>query len=307
VPGLKELIERRVKRIETVPDKLLSSIDKANELLFKQMLKELNGLTISEGKYEATADNLARINAIVEALKKALFGSEYIEAVKEFASEIKAQAELNNAIMKATVETFTDEELYKSAVKQAQINAISLLDESAVSNEILKPLAEILTNSIVTGTSYTDTIESLRKVMTGDTAYFKRYAQTYVKDAFAISDRQYVQLTSEQYEIEFFEYDGGRVEGTRYFCCQRYGKIFHRNEIASWGEADKAYLWDKPSNASGSCATASGGGRKDNTNQANIFSYLGGWRCDHVLVPVATQYVPETIKAKARADGFFKD
>lgn len=299
---LEKLIEQRIDRLESVPDKLQTVIDKQDEKLFKQILKDLDGLKIVDGKIEASKENLSKINAILENLKRTLFGSDYLNAIKEFAGEIGSQAKLNNQILEKTVGSFEDNEMFKATVERSQKNALLLLDENAVAHNFLQPIAQILTNSIVSNVSFQQAVATLRENMVGEKSLMGRYSKTIIKDAFSISDRQYNQLISKENGIEFYRYSGGKLKTTRYFCCVRSNKIYHEKEIASWG--DKPNLWNK-GDASG-CDKLSGGGMNPDTNSSTIFSYLGGYNCQHILTPLATEYVPESVKEEAISKGYYK-
>lgn len=301
---LKQLINQRIKRLDSVPATLQTAIEKQQEKVFKQLLKDLNALEIEDGKYVASKENLGKISAITEQLKQNLFNKEYLEAIKSFALEIQVQAKLTNQIM-SELGDFDDSDLYKAIVKKSQQNALLLLDEKAISAEIVQPLSELLTNSVVQKVGYLDAVESLRTFMVGNgevSGKLSAYVGTYVKDAFAVSDRQYASLVSEDIGFEFYEYSGGKTKGSRYFCCVRKEKIFHKKEIEEWGK-DKN-LWNKPKNA-GTCGDQHGGGRNPNTNESTIFSYLGGYGCVDVLIPVATKYVPDKDIERARGLGFY--
>ena len=299
---LEKLIQERIDRLESVPEKLITVIDRQEEKLFKQILKDLDGLKIVDGKIEASKDNLAKINSILENLKRTLFGSDYLNAIKEFAGEIGSQAKLNNKILEQTIGTFEDSEMLKATVERSQMNALLLLDEGAVTNTLLQPIAQILTNSIVSNVSFQQAVATLRENMVGEKSLLGRYSKTIIKDAFSISDRQYNQLISKENGVEFYRYDGGKLKTTRYFCCVRSNKIYHYKEISSWGS--KPSLWNK-GDATG-CDKLNGGGMNPDTNSSTIFSYLGGYNCQHILVPIATEYVPQSVKNDAQAKGYYK-
>jgi len=301
---INELIKQRIERLDSVPATLQTAIEKQQAKVFKQLLTDLKSLEIQDGKYVASRDNLAKISAITEQLKQNLFNKDYLEAIKTFALEIQTQAKLTNQIM-AELGDFTDEDLYKSIVKKSQQNALLLLDQNAIAAEIVQPLSDLLTNSIVSNVSYLDAVESLRTFMVGNgddiSGALAKYAGTYVKDAFAVSDRQYAKIVSEGMDFQFYKYSGGEVKGTRYFCCVRDGNIYHKKEIEEWGNSES--LWNKGSDEG--CKDKNGGGRNPNTNSATIFSYLGGYNCNHVLIPVATKYVPSADLARAKSKGYF--
>ena len=307
--SLKELIDERISRLESVPNELLTVIDRNNKAAFNAILDELSKLETADGKIIASKENLARVNFIIERLKRALLNKEYVDAIKAFAGEIATQAQINDKILEKTVGTFEDDELYSQTIKNAQKNALLLLDESAIATSVLQPVSEILSNSILTSTSYLQSVEALRTNLVGENAVLTKYAGQIVKDAFAVSDRQYVQLTAKSHGIEFYRWDGGKVEDTREFCRERAGKVFHQKEIAEWGRGKNTrsefqrpkYLY-----------TTSAGvkvyweGMNYDTNSATIFSYFGGYNCNHVAVPIATEYVSADVKKRAEELGYYE-
>lgn len=312
MPTLKELIQKRIDRLESVPNTLLSSIDKQNELLFKAIIQELGTLETKDGNIVASTGNLAKISAILEKVKETLFGGDYVDAIKSFANEIQIQATLNNDILEKTVGSFEDSALYNATIKAAQRNTLMLLDESAVSHNLLQPIGEILTNSIVTGAGYLDAVETLRQNMVGEGALLNKYAGTYIKDAFAISDRQYAQLTSKEHGIVFFKYDGGEISDSRDFCIERKGSIFHIDEIKSWGRQENTDKGRFKFPAASPVYTNPDGikiywfGENYGTNEATIFSFCGGFGCVDVLISIATEYVPKIDIDRAIRLGYYK-
>lgn len=304
---LKELIAQRISRLESVPATLQGAIEKQQERVFKQLLKDLSALEIEDGKYVASKSNLGKIAAITEQLKQNLFNKDYLEAIKTFALEIQVQSKLTNKIM-TELGDFSDKDLYQAVVKRSQQNALLLLDESAIAAEVVQPLSDLLTNSVIGSVGYLDGVESLRTFMVGNnevSGKLSQYAGTYVKDAFAVSDRNYAKLISDDMGFEFYEWSGGVVKGSRYFCCVRHDNIYHKKEIEEWGR--DASFWDKPKSAGGECGDKKGGGRNPATNETTIFSYAGGFGCLHIPIPVATKYVPADVIARARAKGYYQE
>jgi hypothetical protein len=104
---------------------------------------------------------------------------------------------------------------------------------------------------------------------------------------------------NEQLDIQWFEYLGGEIPTTRPFCEHREGQIFHRGEIEAWGDG-------KNSAGISDIRDGSWAGRIEGTDSRSIFTFVGGWNCRHYLVPVPDNKVPETIKARAKAEGFYE-
>lgn len=305
--ALRDLINEKVKRLEEIPQNLLTTIDKQNEAVYKSILSDLATLEVKDGKVVSSNNNLLKISVIVEKLRTVLFSKEYVEAIKTFAVEISNQAALNNTILSQVVGSFDDDELYKNAVKKSQQNALSLLDNSAISQQLLKPISEILTSAIINESSYLDLVEIMRTNLTGENALLSKYAGQIVKDTFAISDRQYVQLTARNHGIEFYRWDGGTVEDSRQFCVERAQGIFHYKEIADWGDGvkkDGSFEYPKTIKQRGESVKGWEGMNYD-TTRSTIFSYAGGYNCIHVLVPIATEYVPHNWVDRAKRLGYY--
>lgn len=307
---LEKLIKERVDRLESIPQNLLSVIDKQNEILFKEALKELNKLETNNGQLVLSAKNLAAVSAIIERLNKVLFDGEYLDAIKTFAAEIQQQALLNNQILKEIAGSFENSDVYKAAIARSQKNALMLLDENAIRANLLQPLEELLTNSVISKVNIPDAIDSLRTSLTGENAGLSKYAGQIVRDTFAVSDRQYVKLTAETNKVEFYRYSGGEVAGTREFCAERHGNYYHISEIEAWGAFKNTdpgvfkfpkFLYETKAGVKIYWA-----GMNYNTNSGTITSYLGGYECNHVLVPVATRYVPKDAIDRAVRLGYFK-
>ena len=66
------------------------------------------------------------------------------------------------------------------------------------------------------------------------------------------------------------EYAGGIVKGTREFCKNKVVKAFTDDEVRSWAKDD----WQ---------------GKNSNTTAQSIFTYLGGYNCMYVLLPISKE------------------
>jgi hypothetical protein len=308
---LEQLIKQRISRLESVPNSLLSVIEKEQLKVYAELVKEVSSLEIEDGKLVANSRNFAKINAIQEKLRAVFMGREYVEAIRTFAVQIQSQATINNSILENTIGTFKDDAMFQQTVQAAQRNSLLLLDENAVMKEFIRPLGNILNQSITTGAGFTETVNTFKKSMIGENAIYSKYAGQMVKDAFSVSDSQYMQLVSKAHGIEFYRWSGGEVEDTREFCAERHDKVFHVKEIEAWGamiNTDKS-MFSRPA-PSPIYTTKSGvkiywEGQNYDTNSSTILSFRGGFSCRHALVPIATEYVSKADKDRAARLGFF--
>jgi hypothetical protein len=70
---------------------------------------------------------------------------------------------------------------------------------------------------------------------------------------------------------------------------------FHRNEVAGWGRGEGV----------GECGFPWAGMFKG-TNEATIFVYVGGYNCQHSLLPVSEAIVPPEDVARAKSKGYIE-
>lgn len=264
---LKTDIANKLARLETVPDKFISLVDRQNSKLFQEALKLLDALELKGGFVVPNEANLNVINQVSEIMKNTLFNGEYLEGVKSFVTEFQVQAGLNNSIISQQF-NFKDKELFNSVVKQSQRTALQLLDQSAISNSVLKPLTDKLSTSVMTGAKYSDVIQMLKdNILGGDLdPKLTSHVSRYVRDAFATFDRTYTQIVANDVKVEFWEFSGGLVKDSRDFCVERDGQIFTTEEVESWADED----WQ---------------GKNPATDSTTIFAYLGGFQCLHSLIP----------------------
>ena len=94
---------------------------------------------------------------------------------------------------------------------------------------------------------------------------------------------------------EFYMFTGGLIDGTRKFCREKDGKYFHFKEIMDWAKED----WE---------------GKHPETNEENIFKYVGGFcaagdineQCTHALVPMSLILVPRDVLERNIKKGYYK-
>lgn len=295
---LKELINERVERLESVPSELLTAIE-ANQLeLFNDLLSQISQLDTKRGNFIINSKNLALIDSIVSNLKKSMFDGKYVEALDRFITEYNKQTGIINSIVNATFNTFSEKQLYE----QARLNSIEgmllLFDQPAAQVNLFTPLRSILYESVSSGSGFEDTVRAIREFMLSDNenlGNYMRYSRQVAFDAFAVSDRTYANVIHEDIGVLKYEYFGGTLPKSRCFCIERQGKVWSKEQLQQWGRRENI----------GSCEVTLKSGRKgwkginDATNEKTIFNYLGGWNCIHALIAVS----PETEAAELEGEG----
>ena len=281
----------RADALDEIPEELFGAIERAQRDAYRQVSKLLGRLDLnSAGNIELTTKNLALIEQIAGVTNQTLFTGEYINAVRDFAAKIETQSQFAAKYMDQAFGSFTDNDIYQQILRTSQADAVALLNENAVNQALVEPIKQSLRNSVTTNASFPDAVKNIQQIMIGSAERESNLLgnrKTLIKDAFTEADRRYNIAIEDQYEFEWYRYAGGRVEDTRCFCQKRANKYYRRSEIESWGRLENL----------GECRTSNGwAGRIPGTNERSIFTYVGGYNCNHIIVAVPEEAVPESQK-----------
>lgn len=300
--NLLDILNEKEGRYSSVPTLLVNKTIGVQSDLYAELMRLINELERDGDTILLTESNLQKIDLISEKLIHFTFTeTEYTAALTAFAKEFNTQGELNDRLMREIQEDFEAKQIYKSVLRQSQVKSIELMANSAVRNIYVNPVVDILTVSVTTGASLQTTMDSLRQITVGDkevNGLLERHVKQVAYDAFAVSDRQYLKTISDDLNYQWFQYFGGTIKDSRCFCVTRAGGFFHINEIEHWGETPSE--WDKKTGCS------HGGGMMKGTNKTTIFSFAGGYRCMHQIVPALERRVPTKWVTRARQKGFIK-
>ena len=296
-----ELVKRKIKLLETVPENIATAAEKAQRDAWRKLAPLLAEMDVDDnGNISQTENNIRRIGLITEELNKVLAGGEYKAAVQSFLDSIDEGVQLTDDIAKKIDSTFQPDNVQKQLLAISKQNAINAFFGSGLRENVTQPFLEQLTANVAARAPLNQAVKALQGVIEGtDTTDGRLLAnvRTTANTAQAIADRSYAAAVNDELGIEYFQYLGGEIPTTRPFCQHREGAIFHRKEIEAWGDGKN----------SGGINDIRGGtwdGRIDGTDSRSIFTFVGGWNCRHYLVPVISQRVPASVKARAEAEGY---
>lgn len=175
--------------------------------------------------------------------------------------------------------------LLKEVHDYASQKAIRDLLDSGVDVNFLDELVDIFKQGVLTGSGKADLIKEFEKYLIGDEkklGKLERYVRQVRSDAVTQYVANYTEVMTEDLGLEFYQYIGNLQDDTRCFCRERANNFYHYKEIEAWGRMDDL----------GECATGNGwAGMIEGTNASSIFTYRGGWNCEHQFVPVLTTSV----------------
>lgn len=288
--SLDELIKDKTLRLTRVPDEFLSAVDKATKELYPDVIELLSDLEIdSQGNILLNNTNLQLTAEVKEALKEILLQSDYVSAVKTFASEFNTQARITNQIFRKSFD-FVSEGLAEQLINISKRNTADILINTIGDEAFADAVSEQVELAVSNNASFKDTIRAIRDVVTGNDEVdgkLQQYAKQIAHDQFAIADRSYTSAVAEELGAEWFKYSGDTIESTREFCRERHNKFYYYKEIEEWADED----WQ---------------GKIDGTNEKTIYSTAGGYNCRHSIIPVSIFAVPKDVVRRNISNGNFE-
>jgi len=280
----------KVRRLTTIPDEFLARIPKAESELYDAIIEIIAQMEVRGGSFVINTANLEYAAQVGELLKEALLTTDYIDAVTEFAREFDTQVGINDDLFARTFPGFTTSEVGLQSVQIAKREAVDLLLNSAYDTGVIQPLRETLEQAVINGSGFRESLKSIREFIEGDPekeGALLRYSKTYAHDQFAISDRAYTSIVSEEVDADWFFYSGDTITTSREFCVERHNQYYHYKEIESWFTSDP-----QPPKLKEHEPWA---GMIPGTNPSTFYSYCAGYQCRHSILPVSVFSVPKDV------------
>lgn len=289
---LSEIVQDKANRLESVPNKFNSAVSKSQKEIFEEILTLLDGLEKKDGQIVLSASNIKEVEDIIEELKKVFYGSDYVEAVRDFAKEFDTQGEITRDLFEKSFKNAEFTELSTAVLKSEKKTAVESLLGSSIDKEFFNPIKSTIQDAVNSGSSLKDLISNIRTITEGDEerlGKLSRYANQISSDAFATSDRAYTNSIAKEIDAEWYRYVGGLLDDSRDFCVHRNNNYYHKKEVEGWADEN----WQ---------------GKSIETDASTIFIWLGGYNCKHSLIPVPlSQVPPEVVERNIQSGNFIQD
>lgn len=292
MPPNTEILKRKLKRLQAVPDTFLGRLKAIQREQFTLVVSKLKRLDLVSNSIAASRKNFLLIDTLREDLYHELLRSEYVDVVKDFATEFDKQKALNEDYYDTTS---VNGDASVSAIKRQTVEA--LITDSVKSN-YLTPLESVLNNAVSSNAGFDETLKIIQLFIEGSDEVdgsIQRYSKQIAHDSFANSDRAYSNIVSDELGFEFYLYAGTEVPTTRCFCDERHGKFYHWKEIAAWGRGDNV----------GDCGFPWQGMNRA-TNEDTIFNYAGGYNCLHTIAGVSIFDTPADVVRRNVENGNYE-
>jgi len=185
---------------------------------------------------------------------------------------------------------FQQKDIYNEILEFAKQGATLNLLESGVDVNFLQPILEMLNSRVFSGGNIDDLIDELQIFVTGGNdgvGGLQRYVTQVSNDSLTQFNATYNQTITEDLGIEFYQYTGTIIAGTRPFCNRFVRDYFHQIEVEQLGSGKD------PQTGNSLSSEDLLSGRIKGTNKSNIFTNRGGWNCRHFFSPISPRFVPK--------------
>lgn len=255
------------------------SVARVQSQLFNAVFLKLKDLELDEQGYiKQNATNRKIIREAQSKFDEVIQGSGYTNAVERHLSAIPELNALNEKYFQGIKESFTSNKNFLKALQSQTIKNINqVILQDGLKAQIQIPLNQILEQNISTGGSFNGMLKQVRNHILGTEntdGKLLRYSKTYLRDTLFQYSRSFQESVTADLGLDWYSYSGGKVEKTREFCLERVGQFFHRKEVEAWAAED----WK---------------GKIPGTTESSIFVLLGGYNCNHSLIPVSSLIVPQ--------------
>jgi hypothetical protein len=296
--SLQAAIKAKVDALQNVPDAWAKGVMRLQPSILARLQRLASELATDEaGRIVMDVANLARVDEIIGELQRFITRSEYRQLIAGLADEFALQQGRTVAYFAAATGEVPPISGFAAArYAQASSEALRNIAVNVPTQRLVEPIRQAMLEGIATGSGYTDLLTNLQGIITGTDStegYLLRYSRQIVSDSLAVTDREFTRIVAEDLGLEWYLYAGGEMDTTRCFCDERNGKYYHFKEIQAWGRGEDVgpcgYPW---------------AGMFTGTNESTIFAYVGGYNCQHSLLPVSESIVPDSDLARAKAKGY---
>ena len=302
MPSISEIIDAKLKALDQVPDELISSYEKQQKKILKDVLEIANTLEYDDkGRLKQTKSNYEKVNKIaIKAEKTILQDEEIVKSLKSFSKSMDTQRSYNKSIFQ-TLRGFRDKKVFETSYRNSKNIVLNNLKSAGIDQVFTQPLREVLSNSISTRSNYKELVKQLGgyiEGIDGKDSNLMKHVKGVAWDGFAYTDASYVNTIATSIGIQWFNYSGANLKDSRHFCTERKRGIFHRKEIEQWGKGKTTTGLSLP------YKDGKWQGKNPATTSQTIFIYRGGYRCVDAFIPMDEDDVPKSIIERVRSQGF---
>lgn len=264
-----------------VSDKFIEGVEKTQNAVLSKINAYIRQLELTKaGAIKPNTANIKLLRTIRFELNDIIVNPAYRKKLDTYLKGFDDLKVINDRYFAVLSGSFVPTKfLYNEILNSSIAITQNSLLEAGISENVIKPINDILTQNITSGSLVSDMEETLRTYIIGDDkrlGRLQRYTTQITRDALNQYSANYTQAITNDLGLRWFYYSAGIKQNTRSYCRARAGKYFTIDEVK-----------DVPQNWSG---------RIPGTNSGNILTYRGGYGCIHSYIPVLEGAVPDQFK-----------
>lgn len=255
---------------------------------FQGMMSDLD--TLKDGTIKPTVANLRKVNAFSKEMRREISASGWDKTVNGIDKDLKSIEGLQYQYFD-TVSKGYAAGAFMNSLKETTMQQVSKdLLESGLSANVVDKASTIIQRNITEKASLSDLVQEMSTFIQGNEqrlGVLSRYSRQIVTDSLNQYAAQLNKTFTDDLGLQWYRYVGSLVNDSRPWCIAMVSKEWiHESELpaVTRGRIDGE--------------TVSLAGLMPGTNATNVQVRRGGYNCNHMLLPVATEAVPKDLRNK---------
>lgn len=294
---MEQSIQEILKTIDNSIAGFQSSIPGIQKTVYDELQPILKELQIKNGKLLNNVSNLKLLGTLQNKLEKVILSAEYKSSVNNFIDSYSSLSSLNMNYFKQFNQKFTPSKTLPYIKELAVESTINSLVGQGMSENVIRPIKDILTQNITSGGNYAKFNNELRDWVLGtgnDEGNIVKYTKQISTDAINQYNAQYHEAIAKDLQFNWGRYVGSNITTSRQFCVLLTKKQWvHKSElpgiIAGHIDNESCKL---------SKTTGLPYGMIPGTNADNFKVRRGGYNCGHQFFWVPDNVVPANLRDK---------
>lgn len=288
-------IKKLIELLSQSESDFSKGMPKIEQEILKDIEKLLRSLEYSGDNIKVNAKNLRQIKAFENKINQIVLNEEYVKSVQTFVDKFNEVEALNEEYYKSIKGDFKTSSTLTLIKEQTQQTTAQMLTEQGIRANVSERISNVISSSIREGSNGRGLIKELKELIEGDAnnGILKKYTGQIVTDSINQYSANYTQIASEGLGLEWYQYVGSLVGDSRPFC-----EAMVNNEFIHVSQFQEAIN----GNINGTRVpiypkTGLPNGMISGTNTSNLVTRRGGYRCNHLMIAVMEDVVPESKKA----------
>jgi hypothetical protein len=257
-------------------DGFIAAMEAISQGFYEKVLNSATQLKLRIGKNKAKssdmAENLKKLVKINAQLKGLLMETGYNKEVSTYIGHFKESQKAINTYYSTIISSYEPSSDLFAQIRKANVDTtVESLIGAGIDSNYIEPIKKILRDVVVGNGDYARLSKSLKSFIVGDdniSPRLKSYAGQVADDSIRQFQANYLKAVSDDLGLEHYLYRGTAISDTREFCQERHGHFYTKEEVESWPN----HPWK---------------GMVKGTNSVTIYTYRGGYRCRHSILPVS--------------------